>query len=375
MRTMLVVQTSEQIEKQFLDSVYLISHSDKTVQTYKTALNHFRKFVISQYNCDDIILVEQIRSEQTDVYTVVQDFIIYLDQKQVGPRATRSYLSGLKGYLRKMGLRFSSDDFKQLVKVPKIIKTREIPVTKEMILRVLHNSSPKLQTAILVCTSSGLRIGELVQLKLSDIDFECNPTKLSVRAAIAKGSMSRETFITSEATSALQDYLKRYFDWTENEPNLSLQNTMIFGRISAVKTGPIPKFSLNSAKQILQNSLRNQIENIAELNVRNENGIRAIHFHALRKFFRTTVGNICGRDYAEALMGHGFYMDTYYQLPEGKKKQMYLDAEPHLTISDFEAVEKNIQTISAKNAQLEEKFNDLLQYLRTNSIEVPNFQK
>ena len=78
---------------------------------------------------------------------------------------------------------------------------------------------------------------------------------------------------------------------------------------------------------------------------------------------------------AEALMGHGFYMDTYYQLPEDKKKQMYLNAESDLTISDFKQVEKNFKVISAKNSQLEEKFNDLLQYLRTNSIEVPNFQK
>jgi len=52
---------------------------------------------------------------------------------------------------------------------------------------------------------------------------------------------------------------------------------------------------------------------------------------------------------------------------------MYLEAEPHLTISDLEAVEKNIKVLSAKNSQLEEKFNDLLQYLSTNSIEVPNF--
>jgi len=51
---------------------------------------------------------------------------------------------------------------------------------------------------------------------------------------------------------------------------------------------------------------------------------------------------------------------------------MYLDAESHLTISDFKEVEKNIKTLSAKNTQLEEKFNDLLTYLRTNSIEVPN---
>ena len=61
-------------------------------------------------------------------------------------------------------------------------------------------------------------------------------------------------------------------------------------------------------------------------------------------------------------MGHGFYMDTYYQLPEDKKRQMYLDAEPQLTISDFKQVEKNIKTLSMKYSELEEKFNELKQY-------------
>jgi len=372
-RNMLVAQTITQTKKQFFDSMYIISHSNKTIQTYNTALNHFEKFLKLHYSYDEHQIVEQIKSDKIDVYTVVRDFVIYLDQKQIKPRGIQSYLSGLKGYLRYMGIKISSDDFKQFVKTPKVTKTREIPVTKKMILRILHNSSPKLQTAILICTSSGLRIGELAQLRLSDIDFESSPTKLNIRAEIAKGSMSRETFITSETTYALQDYLKRYFGWKANESNFHLQNTMIFGRISDVKTGFIPKFSLESAKQVLQVSLRNQIEKITELNVRNENGLRAVHFHAFRKFFRTTVGNVCGRDYAEALMGHGFYMDTYYQLPEDKKKQMYLDAESQLTISDFKEVEKNIKKISEKNTQLEEKFNDLLQYLRTNSIEVPNF--
>ena len=78
-------------------------------------------------------------------------------------------------------------------------------------------------------------------------------------------------------------------------------------------------------------------------------------------------------EFMEALIGHQFYMNTYYQLADEKKKEMYLAVEPHLTISDFETVEKNIKKISEKNSQLEEKFNDLLQYLRTNKIEVPNF--
>lgn len=48
------------------------------------------------------------------------------------------------------------------------------------------------------------------------------------------------------------------------------------------------------------------------------------------------------------------------------------DAESHLTLSDFKEVEKNLKVLSAKNSHLEEKFNDLLVYLRTNSIEVSN---
>ena len=79
--TMLVEQTTEQVQKQFLDSMYLISHSKKTIQTYKSALNHFKKFVTSQYNYYEMQIVEQIKSEKTDVYTVIRDFIIYLDQK------------------------------------------------------------------------------------------------------------------------------------------------------------------------------------------------------------------------------------------------------------------------------------------------------
>ena len=366
-------QTSPQIEKQFLDSMYLISHSKKTVITYQTALNHFRKFATLEYNLNDSGIIFKIQSQELDLYQVIRNFVIYLDKKDIKPQGIRSYLSGLKGYLRHWGIRINSDDYKQLVKVPRVTKTREIALTKDMIVRILRNSSPKLQMAILLSCSSGLRIGEIVQLKISDIDFDSNPVKLNIRAEIAKGNSSRETYITSETAKALKDYLKSTFEWKEDHPNWNLQDIVLLGRVSKNSLGIVPVGNPDSSKQTLQMALKRQIERIPELSIKNENGRRAIHFHAFRKYFRTVLGNACGRDYAEALMGHGFYMDTYYQLPDEKKKQMYLDAEPHLTISDFETVEKNIKKLSEKNTQLEEKFNDLLQYLKTNSIEVPNF--
>jgi len=110
---------------------------------------------------------------------------------------------------------------------------------------------------------------------------------------------------------------------------------------------------------------------IPALNIDNANGRKVIHFHAFRKFFRTTVGNKVGRDFAEELIGHGFYMDTYYQLSQEKKRQMYLDAEPYLTMTDSKSIENNFKKLSSKYSSLETKVDDLMQYLRTNSIQVP----
>ena len=372
---MQVLLSKEETEKQFYESLFVVSHSTKTISTYKSAINHLRNFLTIQYGYDEIHLVSKVKSDEMEIYGIIRQFIIFLDKKGIRAKGIVSYLSGVKGYLRFLGIRINSDDFKQLVKIPKIVKTREIPLTKEMILQLLSNASPKLRTSILVACSSGLRIGELVQLRLEDIDFESKPTKITIRGNTSKGRMSRETFLTSEATNALKDYLKRYFDWKEGEENEAIQQKYIFWRISKGKTprGKTPVFNVENAKVSLQRSLEHHIKKIPELNKRNENGLRAIHFHVCRKFFRTTVGNVCGRDFAEALMGHSFYMDTYYQLPEEKKCELYLQAESHLTISDTKIIETNFKSLAEKYDTLETKVDDLLEYLRTNSIDVPHY--
>ena len=64
-------------------------------------------------------------------------------------------------------------------------------------------------------------------------------------------------------------------------------------------------------------------------------------------------------------------MDTYYNLQDDKKREMYLQAEPYLTISDFQTIEKNFKNLSAKQASLEKEITNLKQYLIANSIRVP----
>jgi len=71
-------------------------------------------------------------------------------------------------------------------------------------------------------------------------------------------------------------------------------------------------------------------------------------------------------------MGHGFYMDAYYQLSSEEKHQKYLTAEPYLTISDYEKVEQQFTDLSGKYEDLEKSMTELKQYLVSNSISVPD---
>ena len=363
----------------YLDSVYVKSHSDRTYASYRMAItnkhkNGFRDFLYERHNCDEIQFVFRVKNEEFDLFKILREYVVYLDKQEYMPKSIEQRVTAIKGYLRHLGLKFYSEDFKHGVTLPKVRITREEPLTKNMIQRVMANISAKLQVVILMLSSSGMRIGELAELRISDIDFSEKPTRIMIRAETTKTSEARETFITEEATRALKDYLYRYFHWQEGERNLHMQSLQIFGRTSASKSG---KESENptaySISNLLMKSLVNSIRNIPDLDSKNSsNGRRVIHYHALRKYFRTIVGNVAGRDYAEALMGRRFYLDTYYNMPAEDRRKKYLDVEPYLIISDTKTVEKNYNKLSEKHEQLEEKMDGLIKYLRTNSIQVPH---
>ena len=356
----------ENLEKSYLDSMYVISHSKNTVKSYKTRIHLFREFLRENYQIDEYDLLDSLNEKKLDILKIFKEFVIYLDKTGRSPRTIRLALSVNKGYLRSMGIKIDSDDLKQVVKVPKIVKIREMPLDKEIISRLLRNAKPKLQVVILVAVSSGMRIGEIVQLKISDVDFTANPVKVYLRGETTKTRESRECFLTSEASNALKDYLKRYHGWFEGIRDMQILERYVFSTIYRHR-GP---FIADSIIKTLQTELRELVRSIPDLNVKDENGRQSIHLHSFRKFFRTIVGNAVGRDFAEAIIGHGFYMDTYYQLSDEKKKEMYLEVEPLLTISDFMVVEKNLKDMNMKYVDLERKFNDLLQYLQRNAIGV-----
>jgi len=357
----------------YLDSLYVISHSGSTVHIYRSAINHFKKFVQKQYSKSLEEVVSELKDNQLDQYEILKEFVIYLDKTGKKPASIKIWVGGAKGFLRHCGIKIYSEDFQMKVRLPKIHHQREEPLTKEILVRLLNNVPVKIRTMILCAIASGMRIGEIVQFKLSDVDFESNPTKIRLRAEITKTRETRETFLTSEATKALKDYLTRSYGWKEGESNNKLENIVIFGsQESSQKPNIVSKKTpLQYTVSMIINSMKKYTKNIPELAKRNESGRYMIHFHAFRKYFRTEVGNIVGRDYAEALMGHHFYLDTYYNLAEEKKRELYLKAEPHLTISDYSKIEKDLLSVAQRQQEIAEKQLELDRLLEHNHIEVP----
>lgn len=232
-------ENAEQALQEFLDSCYAVSHSLATVNGYKNAvtgkINGFRKFLQDRYNCDEIQLCVGIKNKQFDVYQILKNYVVFLDKAGLMPNFIKQFFHAVKGYLIHLGIEVYSEKCKQYVKLPKILRRRKEAVTKESLVRILGVVSFKLRVVFLVAISSGMRIGEIGGLRLSDIDFSHTPTKIRIRAETTKTREERETFLTTEATVALKDYLKKYFDWEESQEDAHLRSRVIFGRTSIGK--------------------------------------------------------------------------------------------------------------------------------------------
>jgi integrase len=118
--------------------------------------------------------------------------------------------------------------------------------------------------AIVLCLATGgMRINELLSIRCSDIDLKPIPTKIELRAIIdnkkvIKTGKNRFTFISSEATSAVREWIKvrpAYLESsskmgknfkTKNMPAVDLKDQRLFP-ISDRSVGDALKVAVDAA--------------------------------------------------------------------------------------------------------------------------------
>jgi integrase len=195
----------------------------------------------------------------------------------------------------------------------------------------------------LTLSSSGMRIGECLALKLEDVDFNKSPVRVLIKASTTKTKKKRLTFISSEAKVVVEEWLKYRSEWFKVQQSRSTTPMSDDGRLF-----PISKESfIDMWKRALIKSKLLKIDS--------RTNRMTMHPHSLRKYFRTR-GQWTLPDAAEALLGHiqgveGVY--ARYDQAEDVLIKCYLEAEQHLSVN------ANSKTITDLRQNLTKQDNDV----------------
>ena len=377
------------VVERFLDRKFRVSRSYATKETYRGTINCFAEFAYQDYNQKLDSLLENILNGVLDPLEVLDNFYTYLTKipnplsKRIGysNSTIRCYVTTAKEFLNDVGCKIYSEDIRRKFKLPRKIVIYTEGLTKDIVAQILRLANYRLSTLILIACSGGMRLGEILQLKLSDVDFTTNPTTIILRAQTTKTRESRIVHISSEATQALKDLLAKsdktnddYFfllNYEERLQKLGESKTSsgklkekMEKKLQGLSSEEKLSFRIRITKHNFENQLRRVTNDIPQLNKRSENGRFQVHFHAFRYFFKTQVTDAHESDFAEALMGHKSLKLVYYRQNAKKRQKTYLDVEHALTISETEKIDENYSELQKDNLELRGIVDGLSRQLR-----------
>lgn len=245
-------------------------------------------------------------------------------------------------------------------------RTQDISPTRDQLKTILMYGSPLTRIAVLVMASSGIRIGELIQLKWSDLAGDLaadRPLGIRIRAEITKTKTRRLTYCSSEAADAL-------LLWRENHPafckSIRKHTTTKDYTIDAERIIPL-------TQQSVQDAFQRAITR-AGLNERDASTHRhLLHPHSLRKYIRNTLSKADAtdaRDYVDTLIGHESQLDRAYRRMDPDEVRDFYAAWEHLLWIErpVQIATKELKTVQRENVEMQQKMSALegdIAYLRS----------
>lgn len=256
---------------------------------------------------------KKLNVSQRNVYDVIDSFVGWLDGKGVKPKTIADYVSASRRFLVYAGINVEPALFKARVVMPKVTKIVDEPLRLEDVRLLLTRGrpNPKMRALILTLLSSGMRVGEALSIRGSDLDLEGDPATVSIQAQYAKSRVARVAYVSDEAKEALK--------------------ILVAGR---PKDRLVVEYSgdLWQREKVATRTFRELADRAGLGEMIENHRIHKVHFHSFRKFFLTKAVDTLGDHAGHALCGHGFYMDTYYKKSEEERRSDYRRLMPHLTV-------------------------------------------
>lgn len=176
---------------------------DSSRESYLRRIRAFIKFVNERQKS-----IEELTESD------IQQYILYLKkEKGLSAGTINNYISGIKFfYTYVLGKEWDKK------KIPRMRREYQFPVIppKQDVLNLLNETTNLKHKAIFVLIyGSGLRVGEVAKLRISDI---CSKT-MRVRVEHAKHNTNRYTILSDTALKVLREYFRAYFSSREYKPS------------------------------------------------------------------------------------------------------------------------------------------------------------
>jgi integrase len=313
-------------------------NSTNTSKAYLTALVHFNNFV-SPGTAETIL--QSLTCNKQNVYEMLNLFLA--DQlKSVSKKTATLHLHAITSYLGFHDVDIIPSKFKKKVTVPKLIREDEQAIDIRDVRKILLKcNNRRLKTYLLVLASGGMRTVEGLAIRIKDIDFNVNPTKIRIRGDFSKTKTARDIYISDEATKYLQDWI----NWKYRNGKSKGADDIVFG----LRKKPNPRrLYANIAHEFAK------IMDLVGFAERKDNSKRRkVTLNSLRRFVETTVSDSAGKDYAEWFLGHS--KSPYWTRKEQEKREIYATkCMKYLTFLDYTTLEARGKSIEA-NLQEKDK--------------------
>jgi integrase/recombinase XerC len=302
---------------QFLDYLKLERHfSDYTVKSYGADLTQFAQFLaeqVGEHTSGEDLNRPELDEKLLKCETLtVREFLAYLYAKNYTKSTTARKLATLRSFYKYLVKRnLAADTPLKAIRTPKQEKRLPKCMDLEQVQKLLEAPagndllSARDKAMLEILYSSGIRVSELVELDMSDLDLQ--EGVLRVRG---KGRKDRLTPIGSQALNAIQ----HYFALRNADHRLQSQQT---GRVFLNKHG----------RSLSTRSVRRKLDKYL-VSAGLDPGISP---HTLRHSFATHLLNN-GADLrsVQELLGHQSLSTTqvYTHLSTGRLKQVYDHAHP-----------------------------------------------
>jgi integrase len=158
--------------------------------TYQIGLNHFQRFLSQKYPSYIIeTILEPLAEDKINPYELLDGFVSYLQTLNLTPSSIKLYIASIKSYFAYYDIDIIHSKFKRKVKMPRPYREDEEPLDVNGIRKILLNcNNRRLKAYLLLLASGGMCAKEALAVRLCDVDFSVNPTKIHIRKEFAKTS-------------------------------------------------------------------------------------------------------------------------------------------------------------------------------------------